>query len=342
MDLAQKLFEQGLITYHRTDSHEMSADFAYTAREFAQRNKLPLPAQPYQYKAGKNAQQGHECLRVTDINLINPRLVGIDDQFQILAYQLIWQYSLESQLDKGRNEIVRYEFLNTAKDLFVAQSTRVVCKGWRDVARKFIQDLPEEEKPKDQVELPELFKGDDIQVIQADVITKHTEKPDQFSESSLVDTLEKMGIGRPSTYAQIIETLVDRKYIDREKQLRLISTDIGKKVVDTLKTRFSFLEYNYTAKLESDIDKVASGQSDYLSIITAAYDALAAEINIFCESHTNTQVSTTQVHDGDTCPQCNKGKLAVMSFSNTSKKNSGKEFIGCSGFPTCKFFQWVH
>ncbi len=341
MDVAQRLFEQGLITYHRTDSHDMSADFAYTVREFALRNKLPLPDKPYQYKAGKNAQQGHECLRVTDINLINPRMVGVDDQQLINAYQLVWKYSLESQLNHGKNQIVRYEFINSVKDSFVSQSTRMTQAGWRHVAKRFIQELPDpdSENTDDEVAvLPELYSGDVINLLQADVLVKFTEKPAQFNESSLIETLEKMGIGRPSTYAQIIENLVDRNYVEREKHLKLQSTDIGKKVVETLKSRFSFLEYDYTAKMESDIDKVACGESDYLSIITAAYEALSAEVNVFRDSDAATSFRVT---DGDNCPQCQVGKVAVMSFNNSSKKNSGRQFIGCSNFPTCKFFQWV-
>jgi DNA topoisomerase-1 len=340
MELAQKLFEAGLITYHRTDSHEMAPEFVNEVREFAKRNKLSIPDTPATYKAGKNAQQGHECLRVTDINLSNPKLVGIEDTLQILAYQLIWRFTLESQLSEGQNELLKYEFQNAAKDRFISQCTRIMHLGWRNASKKFIQSNEiesQEEEVEKEKPLPTIPDKTVLQVTQSELVVKHTEPPQQFAENSLVDKLEKMGIGRPSTYAQILETLIDRQYVIREKNLKLLSTELGQKVCAELKTKFSFMEYEYTAKMESDIDLVAAGKSDYLTVITAAYESLAAEVNVFQDGVHH----AVKAKDGDTCPTCLHGKLSVLTF-NVSGKNKGRQFIGCSSFPSCKFFQWLH
>jgi DNA topoisomerase I len=338
MELAQKLFEAGLITYHRTDSHEMAPEFVTEVREFATRNKMLLPEIPATYKAGKNAQQGHECLRVTDINLINPKLAGIEDARQILAYQLIWKFTLESQLADGLNETVKYEFINAVKDLFVSQSTRTVQAGWRNASNKFLQlnEVEPDEKPEEKP-LPSIPEKTVLNVDSSEVLVKYTEAPAQFAENTLVDKLEKMGIGRPSTYAQTIETLIDRQYVIRESNLKLHSTELGVKVCTELKSKFSFMQYEYTAKMESDIDLVAAGKSDYHTIITAAYESLIAEVNVFQDGISPEK----QSKEGDNCPTCLHGKLSVLTF-NVSGKNKGRQFIGCSSFPSCKFFQWVH
>ncbi len=341
MELAQKLFEAGLITYHRTDSHEMAPEFVSEVREFAMRNKISIPEIPATYKAGKNAQQGHECLRVTDINLSNPKLVGIEDSLQILAYQLIWRFTLESQLSDGQNELLKYEFHNAAKDRFISQCTRITKHGWRNASKKFIQSNSNDAEPSEDADtelpLPTIPDKTILQVMQSEVVVKHTESPQQYAENTLVDKLEKLGIGRPSTYAQILETLVDRQYVVREKNLKLQSTELGQKVCGELKAKFSFMEYEYTAKMESDIDLVAAGKSDYLTIITAAYESLVAEVNVFQDGISH----DIKAKDGDTCPTCLHGKLSVLTF-NVSGKNKGRQFIGCSSFPSCKFFQWVH
>lgn len=352
MDAAQKLFEQGLITYHRTDSHEMSSDFMYAVRDFANRNKLPLPEIPHTHKAKEGAQQGHECLRVTDINLINARMVGVDDSVMENAYRLIWKFSLESQLAHGINRESVYTFANVAKDIFIARASTIVDLGWRSAAARFLEE--EFEEINEQVMengvqhyLPVMQNGEVIEVKRSEVSTKNTEPPKPFTESTLVEKMESLGVGRPSTFAQILENLVDRQYVLREnKTLKITSTPVGNAVIHELKPKFSFLQYDYTAKLEADIDRVASGTVDYLSVVTSAYEALAAEITIFREGVRLSQLGVPssaqfKITSGSECPQCNKGTVALLTFDNNSK-NKGKQFFGCSSFPACRFFQWVH
>lgn len=385
MEAAQKLFEQGLITYHRTDSPIMSEDFIVTARDFATRHKLPIPTAAKQFKASANAQAGHECLRVTDINLINARAAGVEDSLLQSVYRMVWMISLESQLADGEDTITAATFENQSKDSFITKTLSRKTLGWRQASVNFTQSLEAKEattaldidKESDEdttvASLPELHINDSLTPLSVDLLTKQTEPPSHYTEKTLVEKLDKLGIGRPSTYAQTIERIISVAYVTRHtKTLRLDPTPLGITTMHALNNGFSFMDYAYTATIEKSFDLIADRKAEYLPIIDGAWKSLQEEVNRFkdaplpikakegvSELTVKQPVSTTAPSNkktpaakstkpdtapkksfpGDKCPSCDKGILSAKTIKNGS--NLGRAFVGCSQFPHCKFFQWM-
>lgn len=402
MNAAQRLHEAGLITYHRTDSPQMSADFIQVIRAFAGRNRFPLPEIARAHKASANAQAGHECLRVTDMDMVNPRAAGIEDEQLRHVYQWIWQITLESQLANGINIDTLLEFENGRNDKFVAKASVVSVAGWRGIADKFLQrgtespsenDVADEETILDK--LPVITQGETLPCETIEMLIKKTKAPLVYTEKTLVQKLEALGIGRPSTFASIIERIVEMNYVERQgKNLKLVPTLLGTATVFAQKKIFSFLEYKYTAQLEDALDQIAKQNANYWDVVDAAYQTLVNEIEQFrsepfdqdtmalistlhldlpgtesnpekingtakvvnftkSSRHTSSAKPTSSSTDkkpktyssspkgkpGETCPMCNKGILSVKKLAGG--ENKGRPFVGCSGFPSCKFFNWV-
>ncbi|WP_331351207.1 DNA topoisomerase [Cellvibrio sp. UBA7671] len=387
MDSAQKLFEAGLITYHRTDSPTMSADFAADIRAFALRNQLPVPGTIREVKLAANAQQGHECLRVTDIELSSPGAAGIDDPLLKAVYELVWMITLQSQLSDGENLSTAITFENGAKDSFISKALRVKHLGWRAAANLFKQnneakaatsDLDSENEEKlTPSSLPELSSNESLTPRSVTLQTKLTEAPSIYTEKTLVEKLEKLGIGRPSTYASTIERILQLNYVDRNKKtLQITPLPFGTAMVNALDKKFSFMEYSYTAEIEMEFDLIAQRKAEYLPVVNTAFEALQQELERFKSSDlsskaqehlasmkpslaaapiaksskapssastqpsTNTAVSRKQCMPGDKCPECKTGTASVKKIKEG--KNVGRSFIGCSNFPNCRLFSWLH
>lgn len=391
MDAAQKLFEAGLITYHRTDSPTMSAEFAATVRAFAERNKLPTPTSLREVKLAANAQQGHECLRVTDIALINPSAMGVDDpRLRLKAvYELVWMITLQSQLSDGENLSTTITFENGVGDSFVSRALQVTYLGWRAAATHFKQNTEartatsdldgDAEEKLTPASLPELSSNESLTPRSVTLQTKLTEAPSIYTEKTLVEKLEKLGIGRPSTYASTIERILQLNYVDRNgKNLQITPLPFGVAMVNALDKKFSFMEYSYTADIEMEFDLIAQRKAEYLPVVHTAYEALQQELERFktselseaaqvhlgsikqCNAASAPKIksSTTRAMEsapkssitqgptpkhcmpGEKCPQCKTGITSVKKIKDG--KNAGRSFIGCSQFPACRLFSWLH
>jgi DNA topoisomerase I len=391
MDAAQKLFEQGLITYHRTDSPTMSMAFVETLRAFATRHTLALPSTPRDYHAGANAQQGHECLRVTDINLINIRAAGVEDPLLLSVYPWIWKITLESQLAEGVDQETLITFENTANELFIARAKCLKEWGWRAAANQFghsqasqtatdLLDCEVDAEEKVLTKLPELNFGESLKPIALECVTKHTKPPEAYTEKTLVEKLDQLGIGRPSTYAQTIERIIAMHYVSRHaKTLRMDPLPQGIAVVTALDTHFSFMRYEYTAELESAFDKIAHRNAEFLNVVHDAWQALSSEVELFKRavlpvnvleyagvisySNTDTEkgrskkesgsqpkaeprktVATKKVERTFYAPgdQCPTCQKGVVHLSQFKHgTHIGKSFKGCSQFPRCRYFAWA-
>lgn len=386
MSAAQTLFERGLITYHRTDSPVMSQDFASTLRDFAVRHKLPLPKTTREFKAKANAQEGHECLRVTDINVTNARAAGIDDGLLQAVYQLVWKITLESQLADAVEEETIVTFANDHKDSFVSRAKVPKELGWRKASIQFTANDDakaateglnlDEENHTDEIQqknLPELAINETLKPVRLDVITKNTEPPEPYTEKTLVEKLDKLGIGRPSTYASTMERIVSLSYVTRAKNLRFDPTPKGISVSRTLDNQFSFMNYGYTAEIESAFDKIAMRQAEFVSVVHEAWSSLTEEITAFkiaplpenvisftdapktkapstkaaspskskagSATPKKSAVSAIKGAPGDKCPRCKEGTLSAKKIQNGP--NIGRAFVGCSKFPTCTQFSWM-
>lgn len=328
MSLAQRLYEEGLITYHRTDSFNLASSAIEKAREYisAQFGKEYLPAKARVFaKKSKNAQEAHEAIRVTDLtidkNNILQKAPSLTDQ-HIKLYDLVWRRFLASQMNAAiydQTTILVQAVAKEKKNKYLLRSSGSVVRfdGWR---RLFTV-------AEDQI-LPELKDGEALTYLDLSSIQKFTQAPPRYNDASLVKELEKRGIGRPSTYASIISVIVDRAYVERT-QKKFFATPIGITVCDFLIQHFAnFMDYDFTASMEEDLDLIALGQKDWVNVIDLFYKPLSAKISDVTKEADRVQVPVEQT--GEKCPECGEGEVVIRTG------RFGK-FRSCSRFPDCKY-----
>jgi DNA topoisomerase I len=278
MDAAQKLFENGLITYHRTDSPVMGDEFADEVRFFAQSQGLPVPKAKRALSAKAGAQEGHECLRVTDIRQAR---VELSDPVLEEVYHWVWVVTLQSQLASAEEDRTQIVLKNEHEDKFLAKGRVEVVEGWKESwkltmnAEKESQDA-EGKKNAVEKKLPAIAKGNEPEIQNTKLHQKKTKAPGHFTEKTLVAKLDQLKIGRPSTYAQTIERIVTQEYVTRDKNLTLKCSPLGDAIVSVLDHRFEFMQYDYTAELEDLIDDIASRKMNYKELVDAVYVSLVA------------------------------------------------------------------
>jgi DNA topoisomerase-1 len=320
MDVAQALFEQGLITYMRTDSPNLSDEAIQEIRAFCETNQMPLAPKPRLWQAKVSAQEAHEAIRPTHIQ---QRSAGANKSEQSL-YQLIWQRAVASQMaaavyDVRQAVMESVETLDDKTLRFGAKGERLKFAGWLSLTGGDAADEGEYEGRDNPV--PPLQNGQRLTAKDAKLSEKKTEPPKRYTQAGLVRALERLGIGRPSTYAAIMEGLVRRGYVEI-KGKTMQPTDIGKAVVDALKPAFSFLAYEFTANMEDKLDEIAQGRLQYLDVVAEVYAILEREISALPGARPKIEIDTTApAYD---CPQCGK----------PIRRINGKRgwFWGCSGF----------
>ena len=269
MSVAQKLYEGidvgngtvGLITYMRTDSVSLSNDAIVQARDIVKEifgdNYLPQAIREYENKS-KNAQEAHEGIRPTDLSLTPDKIKKYLSEEQHKLYELIWNKTVASQMKEATYETLRLELipstLNDDQILFRASGSVLIDPGFMALYVDDQRDNPED------MNLPKLNKGDLISIEDLLCNQHFTEPPPRYSEASLVKTLEEFGIGRPSTYASIISTLLNREYVELDGR-RFMPTDTGRVVSDFLGEHFTkYVDYDFTATLEDDLDAISRGE----------------------------------------------------------------------------------
>jgi DNA topoisomerase-1 len=334
MSVAQELYEgvdlgaagsTGLITYMRTDSTRISdtarADAAqYIGSEYGKEYvgggsaKKRAPAQ--------HVQDAHEAIRPTDVRRTPESVKEHLNANQLRLYDLIWRRFVASQMSAAR-------YLNTratidAADLvFRATGSVVKFDGFQRVWKR------EDDKEKDET-LPELSEGD-VLVCQQLVAEQHfTQPPPRYTEASLIKELEELGIGRPSTYAPILETIQERNYV-RQEERRLHPTELGKTVDLVLRANFpDIVDVAFTAELEKRLDSVEEGRRQYEPTVREWYEPFAATV---AKAETSMQrVRVPARETGETCPECEIGRLVI-------REGKYGEFVGCSRFPECTYIK---
>jgi len=274
MRTAQQLYEgidvgagsEGLITYMRTDSVNLAAEAVTEIREFiaARYAATDVPAKPPVYKTrSKNAQEAHEAIRPTAASRIPAEIKSFLSEDQFKLYDLIWKRTVASQMIHATIDTVAVDLDCGGAGVFRANGSTVKIPGFMSVYREGTDDEP----VSDEKMLPPLEEGQvlDLRDIRAD--QHFTEPPPRFSEASLVKTLEEYGIGRPSTYASIISTLIQREYAELESK-RFYPTDIGRIVNTFLTNHFGdYIDYDFTARLEDDLDAVSRGEKDWVPLL---------------------------------------------------------------------------
>ena len=317
MLVAQKLYEAGLITYMRTYSTTLSGQaigqIATLVRtEFSEHY---LETRQYQTKS-KNAQEAHEAIRPTNVTR---QSAGYTDE-QKRLYQLIWQRTVASQMADAktlRTKVTANISGTTKIPDFTANGSRILFDGWLRVDPGAQQD---------DVILPAVASGDALSLVALHTDEKQTQPPARYSEAGLVKELEARGIGRPSTYASIIKTLLDRGYVEKIDRA-LKPTDTGDVVSTFLENNFShYVSDAFTAEMENELDEIANGDKEYAPVLSAFYKPFTKEIK-------EKSKSSKKITDlGPADPQF---KCPVCGASMIVKLGKNGKFLSCSRFPDC-------
>lgn len=327
MTLAQQLYEgveigdgeqHGLITYMRTDSVNLADTFLEATNDFLKSSKgdqYILP-EPRRYKTkSKGAQEAHEAVRPTDPTRTPEDMKPYLDARQFKLYQLIWQRALATQMPDAKLLATSVD-IKSGKAQFRATGQRVTFDG-------YLALYPDQDKDKF---LPALAKGDAVDAKTIEGKQHFTEPPPRFSDATLVKKLEEDGIGRPSTYAATIGTIIDRGYVERDDRKRLGPTEIAFDVTDLLVKHFpDIVDYAFTARMESSLDNIAEGTMEWRPLLDAFYQPF----------HTNLKAQEKEMDkeaqkeaEGEVCDKCGKPM--------TLKRGRFGKFLACSGYPDCK------
>ncbi|MCP9758991.1 type I DNA topoisomerase [Aquitalea sp. S1-19] len=337
MRTAQQLYEgvdsgqgtTGLITYMRTDSVALAAEAVTEIRHYIE-HKFEgefLPKNPVTFKnKAKNAQEAHEAIRPTSIyrspEALKPFLTT--DQFKL--YDMIWKRTLACQMAPAKFDTTSVD-IQVGPGIFRASGQVQVFAGFLAVYEEDVDDAEDE----DNAKLPVLAEGDVLPVDKLYGEQHFTQPPPRFSEASLVKALEEFGIGRPSTYASIISTLKDREYVVLDKK-RFMPTDTGEIVNKFLTEHFSqYVDYNFTAKLENQLDEIASGDRQWVPVMDTFWKGFHKQL---VEKEGISRESITTEALDEACPKC--GKPLNIRFGKRGR------FIGCTGYPECDYTRDLH
>ena len=334
MSTAQKLYEQGLITYMRTDATNLAADAVSEIRAFIAKNYGDgfVPQKPNVYVTkSKNAQEAHEAIRPTHFDGEKPTLSG--DEAKL--YDLIWKRTIACQMTNAEFDSVAADIeTDNHAGVFHAVGTTRVFDGFM---RVYTEDKDDATDSNDTT-LPSLSIGDKITITELLPEQHFTQPPARYTEASLVKKLEELGIGRPSTYATIMSTIVDRKYVEQDKQRRFHPTPGGWVISAYLSKYFDELvDVNFTAKTEDTLDDVSNGKRDKLDVLRNFWKPTSKMINDARDVKTADIINAINeiMHNhlfqngDDKCPKCG-GKLGI-------KLSKFGAFIGCENYPKCDY-----
>ena len=315
MRVAQKLYEAGHITYMRTDAPSLSKESIQDARNFINERigERYLTNAPRIYSSTENAQEAHEAIRPTNAFMTVDDLLNQTEEEKRL-YQLIWQQYIACQMPDAEYLSTSAK-INVGEYIFSAKGREVVFDGYTKVSQPLRSDS-------DDI-LPPLAEGEALQLNKVNLEQKFTKPPARFSEAALVKELEKKGIGRPSTYANIISTIQDRGYVEIQNR-RFFVKKIGHIVAERLLESFDdIMDYEFTANLENNLDKVAQGEIDWRNVLDDFYTSFKNDLTNASDDHTgmrgNRPISTDVI-----CP-CGKTNMVIRNSSNGV-------FLGCSGY----------
>jgi len=323
MSVAQKLYEQGYITYMRTDSLNLSPKFITEANDWLKKNlgaDYMSGGRGYKNKS-KNAQEAHEAIRPTEVKTTPEDLNDKLDKNQARLYRLIWQRAVASQMTAAKlaSTVVNVK-ASDKKEVYLFRAT-----GQMLIFPGYLKIWPE--KTKEQ-ELPRLEEKQALILLELRSEIHNTNPPARYSDASLVKELEKYGIGRPSTYAPTIATIIVRNYVDRDENKRLKPTSIAFVVSDLLIKHFpKVVDYEFTARLENDLDLIAAGEKKWVPVIK----------DFYLDFHDNLETKYQEIQKSDIMPEekstevCDKCGAAMIIKTGRYGK-----FLACSAFPDCK------
>ena len=343
MNLAQRLYEAGHITYMRTDGIDMAPEAVMATREEIKKRygDKYVPQSPRMYKnKAKNAQEAHECIRPTDISN-NASSAKILDTEQKKLYDLIWKRTISCQMEAARLERTTVDITSEDQQvIFRANGQVIIFDGFLKVYEEGRDDT---EKKDDGNSLPKLFAEEQLEKLEVTKEQHFTQAPPRYTEATLVKKMEELGIGRPSTYASIVTTIQEREYVRKEKN-RLSPEDKGRIVTIFLLNFFKqYIEYDFTAGLEEKLDIISAGKLNYTNVLKDFWQDFSLAISETSELRITQVLDVLDealspqlypIKDDGTdprlCPKCKSGKLHLKS-----SKTGG--FVGCGNYPECNF-----
>lgn len=341
MGAAQRLYEAGYITYMRTDGIDMAPEAVMAARDEIKRRfgAAYVPDSPRMYKnKAKNAQEAHECIRPTEMQTSPESLKLEPDQRKL--YDLIWKRTIASQMSAARIERTTVDVTSADAQVELRATGQVVLfDGFLKIYEEGRDDEDE-----DEGRLPQIMQGEPAEKRSITPEQHFTQPPPRYTEASLVKRMEELGIGRPSTYASILTTIQDREYVRKDKN-RLIPEDKGRLVTAFLTNYFrKYVEYDFTADLEGQLDDVSAGERDYKEVLARFWRDFSAaiaetadlrigevldKIDEFLGPHL--YPARADGSDPRICQVCGTGRLHLKTA------RSGGAFIGCGNYPECRY-----
>ncbi|UUY06851.1 type I DNA topoisomerase [Pseudomonas sp. J452] len=316
MMMAQRLYEAGYITYMRTDSTNLSADAVEMVRGFieSEYGKKYLPAKPNVYSSKEGAQEAHEAIRPSDVNLRPTQISGMERDAERL-YELIWRQFVACQMPPA-------EYLSTSVTV-AAGTFELRAKGRILKFDGYTKAQPQQSKPGEDDVLPDMNEGEALKLIKLDPSQHFTKPPARFSEASLVKELEKRGIGRPSTYAAIISTIQERGYVAVQNR-RFYAEKMGDIVTERLNESFSnLMDYGFTAGMEEHLDDVAQGERDWKHVLDDFYGDFKKKLEVAEVADSGMRANQPTLTD-IACRDC--GRPMMIRTASTGV------FLGCSGY----------
>lgn len=338
MQIAQQLYEgvdigeegaMGLITYVRTDSATLAPEALQEIRELIEekygRENVPTETCSYKTKS-KNAQEAHEAIRPTSAFRIPEKLKKYLNSDQLKLYTLIWKRTIACQMIEATLHTVAVD-LSSTNALFRANNSTIVNPGFITVYQETSDEKKKDDEDDSKKILPPLEERQTVDVSEIKGEQHFTEPPPRYTEASLVKVLEEYEIGRPSTYASIIATLKNRKYVDVDNK-RFVATDVGR-VVSRFLTHFftKYVGYGFTAKLEDELDDIARGEKAWIPVLEAFWSPFKNLVDV--TEKTVKRSDATQEKIDEKCPKCS----AQLSI----RLGKRGRFIGCTAYPDCNY-----
>jgi DNA topoisomerase-1 len=314
MKAAQSLYESGYCTYIRTDSVRVGDEALAEVRDFIQNNNFELPKKPNVFKNKDAAQDAHECIRPSDLSLVPGQNFAIIDPDEKKVYETIWRYFIASQMMPA--------VFSTLKVIFQLKndpSVEVKASGKALKSLGYLEMLGINDNSK--IDIPNLNKGDVVKLFGKNAVKcekKQTQAPPRYSEDKLIKELVNKNIGRPATYADLLGKITSRNYVEKKGNV-YHATDLGKSITDVLTKYFTFMDYDYTARMEQQLDEIEGGKVDHVDMLKKFYPEYKKELSLAYVEY-----------GGSLCDQCNS------PMSTRTVKATGNKFLSCSNYPKCK------
>ncbi len=321
MQVAQSLYEEGLITYHRTDSTNIAVEAAQKAQELITElygAKYAL-SEPRVYKTkDKVAQEAHEAIRPANlVDQLDSTPVSQLNKDQFKLYEVIWNRFVGCQMAEVIGESVKVT-VKAGKHTLETRGETISFEGWYKVLDKDIEEK----------RLPELTEGEQLQFVDLTSEQKFTQPPARFNDASLIKAMEEMGIGRPSTYAPTISTIQDRLYVEKTDK-RFKPTEIGIAVNDFLVKNFpKIIDFEFTAQMEDDLDEIANKKHTWQKVIGDFYKPFEKLLAGVTENAARVKIEVEKT--GERCPECGQGDVVI-------RLGKFGKFLSCERFPECKY-----